>query len=187
MSDSMLLYHAGNIAIPEPDVHFGRKNADFGQGFYLTPSRDFACRWARERSNMDVVLNIYQLDTEGLSLHSFQRDEAWFDYIFHNRAGRADTLPHADVITGPIANDTIYETFGIITSGFLKREQAMQLLMIGPAYEQIALKTEKAARHLRFVSSEVLEPAHLRIYRETVKDEQDDYQKRFAEVLDSFY
>ena len=79
MSDSMLLYHAGNIAIPEPEVHFGRKNADFGQGFYLTTSRDFACRWARERSNMDVVLNIYRLDTEGLSLHSFQRDEAWFD------------------------------------------------------------------------------------------------------------
>jgi len=25
------------------------KNADFGQGFYLSPDREFSVRWARER------------------------------------------------------------------------------------------------------------------------------------------
>ncbi|MDC7301289.1 DUF3990 domain-containing protein [Agathobacter ruminis] len=29
-----------------PDIHCGRKNADFGQGFYLTGDVDFAHRWA---------------------------------------------------------------------------------------------------------------------------------------------
>ncbi len=37
-----------------------------------------------------------------------------------------DTLS-ADVIIGPIANDTIFETFGIISSGYLTTEQAMKL------------------------------------------------------------
>ena len=31
-----------------PDFYRGRKNADFGQGFYLTPDREFAYRWAYE-------------------------------------------------------------------------------------------------------------------------------------------
>ena len=40
-----------------------------------------------------------------------------------------DTLQSADVIIGPIANDTIYDTFGIITSGFLTHHQAKRLLI----------------------------------------------------------
>ena len=30
----MKLYHAGKEKIRKPDLHRGRKNADFGQGFY---------------------------------------------------------------------------------------------------------------------------------------------------------
>ncbi|MBQ1368748.1 MAG: DUF3990 domain-containing protein [Firmicutes bacterium] len=39
----MRLFHTSNMEIWEPDVVRGRKNADFGQGFYLTPDLDFAC------------------------------------------------------------------------------------------------------------------------------------------------
>lgn len=45
------------------------------------------------------------------------------------------------MIAGPIANDTIFDTFGIITSGFLSADQAIKLLLIGPQYEQIVIKT----------------------------------------------
>ena len=43
----MRLYHTGAVEIREPDILRGRKNADFGQGFYLTPDMEFARRWAR--------------------------------------------------------------------------------------------------------------------------------------------
>ena len=46
----MRLYHTGYEEIREPDIHHGRKNADFGQGFYMTANEEFACRWARERA-----------------------------------------------------------------------------------------------------------------------------------------
>ena len=54
----MLLYHTSDIEIRRPDIHFGRKNADFGQGFYLSPDREFTCRWARE----NAVVNEYELE-----------------------------------------------------------------------------------------------------------------------------
>lgn len=35
------LYHAGNLVIENPDVHYSRKNADFGQGFYNRMMKNF--------------------------------------------------------------------------------------------------------------------------------------------------
>ena len=65
------------------------------------------------------MVNIYEFDEEGLDIHTFERDTDWFDYIFHNR--RATDKLDKDVITGPIANDTIYDTWGIPTSGLLRK------------------------------------------------------------------
>ena len=114
----MKLYHTGALVIQEPDVRHGRKNADFGQGFYLTPDREFTYRWAGE----NAVVNLYELDMSGLTVCRFGRDAAWFDYIFRNRRF-TDTLS-ADVVIGPIANDTIFDTMGILSSGFLTPEEA---------------------------------------------------------------
>ena len=49
----MRLYHTSDREIPRPDLARGRKNADFGQGFYLSPDREFAFRWA----GADAVVN----------------------------------------------------------------------------------------------------------------------------------
>ena len=74
----MILYHTSDREIRKPDIHHGRKNADFGWGFYLTPDRDFTYRWARD----DAVVNEYELDEAGLEIHSFTRSVDWFQYIF---------------------------------------------------------------------------------------------------------
>ena len=169
----MRLFHTSNMEIREPDVVRGRKNADFGQGFYLTPDLDFACRWA----SRDAIVNEYEFDESGLLIHRFARDEDWFRYIFENRRAK-DSLA-VDVVVGPIANDTIFETFGVIISGFLKPEDAMKLLMIGPEFTQIAIKTEKAVRQLHWIRSEKI----TRIGAEQRKAEQDAYDAAFAEVL----
>ena len=75
--ENMKLYHTGKTEIRDPDIHYGRKNADFGQGFYLTPDMEFANRWA----GREAVLNEYELDEKGLVVHRFERSEEWFRYI----------------------------------------------------------------------------------------------------------
>lgn len=169
----MKLYHTGSREIRKPDIRMGRKNADFGWGFYLTPDREFTYRWARE----NAVVNEYELDERGLAVRRFSGDADWFRYIFDNRNMRDGEK--ADVIIGPIANDTIFDTLGVITSGFLKPEDAVRLLMIGPEYTQVALKTEKAAAGLRWIRSERIE----RMNRDVLKAEQDAYQEQFGRAL----
>ena len=170
----MKLYHTSQIEIRDPDIHHGRKNADFGQGFYLTPDLEFASRWA----SSDAIVNEYELDDRGLLLHRFSRDEDWFNYIFHNR--RATDELSADVVIGPIANDTIFDTLGIITSGLLKPADAMKLLMIGPEYTQVAVKTRQAAAHLTWIRYEKI----TRTDAELRRAEQKAFDAVFAKVLE---
>ena len=169
----MKLYHTGNTEIRNPDIYRGRKNADFGQGFYLTPDMGFAYRWA----GTDSIVNEYELNEEGLLIHKFSRDEDWFNYIFRNR--RAEDSLSVDIVVGPIANDTIFETLGIISSGFLKPSDAMKLLMIGPEFTQAAIKTEKAMRQLRWIQSGRI----TKLDAEQRKAEQAAYDAAFGKVL----
>ena len=170
----MFLYHTGNTEIKNPDIHHGRKNADFGWGFYLTPDKDFTYRWARK----DAIINEYELDETGLDIYVFHRNEEWYRYIFDNRRGKDQMM--ADVVIGPIANDTIYDTLGIISSGFLKAEESLKLLSKGPEYTQVAIKTKKAAKQLRFIRSQLIE----RMDEEALKAEQDEYLKEMAKELE---
>ena len=65
IEEQLLLYHTGYSEIREPDVHYGRKNADFGQGFYLTDIRKQAEDWARKKSELlggNPVLQEYDFD-----------------------------------------------------------------------------------------------------------------------------
>ena len=169
----MILYHTSDQEIRRPDIHHGRKNADFGWGLYLTLDREFTYRWARE----NAVVNEYELDEAGLLIHRFSRDIDWFQYIFHNR--RLQDGLTADVIIGPIANDTIFDTLGIISSGFMEPDDAMKLLLIGPEYTQVAIKTEKAAGQLHWIRSEKIE----RIDKDNLKAEQDAFQEQFGKAL----
>lgn len=173
----MKLYHTGPLEIRQPDVHYGRKNADFGQGFYLTPDQDFTWRWAAS----GAVVNEYEMDLSGLRVHQFTRTEEWFQYIFHNRHGK-DSLPDFDVLIGPIANDTIFDTMGIITSGFLQPQEALQLLLVGPEYTQIALKTEKAAAQLHWLSA--TEVVQTEAPAAALAAEKEEYQQLFAQAME---
>ena len=169
----MILYHVSDREIRCPDIRHGRKNADFGQGFYLTCDREFACRWAGE----NAVVNIYEFDETGLDIRRFDRGVDWFRYIFDNRRLR-DGLS-ADAVIGPISNDTLFDTLGLFSSGFLKPEEALRLLSVGPEYTQAALKTEKAVSRLKFIRSEGI----ARTDAGTLKTEREAYGTALEEEL----
>ena len=169
----MKVYHASSVIVERPDTEHSRSFLDFGPGFYLSPDREFASRWA----GADAVMNEYELDESGLLIHRFRRDEEWFSYIFRNRGARDDLS--ADVVIGPIANDTIFETLGIISSGFLKPAEALKLLLVGPEYTQVAIKTEKAASRLKWIQSVRIG----QIETSRRKTEQEAYDVSFARIL----
>ena len=177
------LFHTGFQIVEKPDIHRGRANADFGQGFYLSDNEEFSRRWASNLKDMTNYLNIYELNTEDLKIKRFTRSLEWFDYIFANRSGRKDELSDYDVIIGPIANDTIYDTYGILTSGFVKKDKALRVLQIGNEYTQLVIKSEKAAANLKFKKAEVLLSDEIEKYQSLKKEEERLVKEGFRKIL----
>ena len=177
--EHITLYHTGFQKIERPDIHIGRANADFGQGFYLSDNGDFSRRWARSRRGETTWLNTYTLALDGLQVKRFERDAEWFDYIYNRRA---KDLLEADVVVGPIANDTIFDTFGIISSGYLRPGDALDLLMIGPEYTQVAVKTDRAAAQLKWLGAETVTDAAA--HAAALRGEREEYDRLFAAALD---
>ncbi len=180
----MKLFHSGYEIIKSPDIKRGRKNADFGQGFYLSDNGEFAGKWLRESKDKTAIVNEYELDTNGLSVRKFERGIEWFEYILANRAGLEDSLKNVDIVIGPIANDTLYDTFGMITSGILEKEESLKLLMVGPCYYQIVIKSNKALSNLKWVKADEIDNSKLRQFASDLKNEEADYQQKIADVME---
>ena len=67
MEKRMTIYHGSEEIIEHPVFGAGRKNNDFGVGFYCTEDKDLAKEWAVS-SLHDGFANRYTLDTEYLNI-----------------------------------------------------------------------------------------------------------------------
>lgn len=89
-----------------------------------------------------------------------------------------------DLIMGPIASDTLFETYGIITSGLLTQEQALELLAIGPDYTQVAIRTERAAMQLVWKGSYTLDEAAMETARMNYDAAKERFDSEFGAAMD---
>ena len=61
------LYHGSNVEVSTPLAKIGRKNLDFGRGFYLTSIRKQATDWAnviamRKGRDAKGIVSVYHFD-----------------------------------------------------------------------------------------------------------------------------
>ena len=65
------VYHGSTVEVRTPLVLLGRRNLDFGQGFYVTDRRSQAEGWAvrmATRRLASPVLNTYTFDIEATNI-----------------------------------------------------------------------------------------------------------------------
>ena len=176
--NKLRLYHSSNVIIEEPDIKHGRTNADFGQGFYLSKELDFSYKW----SNRNSYINVYDLIFDDLKIKEFERNEEWFNYIRNNRINN-DIYKDYDVIIGPISNDTIYDTYGILTSNLLSINKVLEILLLGNCYTQVVIKSEKALNNLKYIENFLISEDIFEKYRNEVKKEEKEFHKQFLRKL----
>ena len=89
MDNLITVYHGSKQIVEIPTFGLGRKNNDFGLGFYCTESSDLAKEWAVS-SLSDGFANRYTLDTESqpnISGYTGRRDR-WPLYPGHYQRRR---------------------------------------------------------------------------------------------------
>ena len=153
----MIIYHGSNVTVQTPKILIPNRYLDFGTGFYTTTNFDQALNFAgkvtlRKRCGRSTV-NVYELDDSIFSeldvLKFDSADAHWLDFVSDNRSGISQTVFH-DLICGPVANDDVYQTFVLYTTGVLSREQTLEALKIKKLYDQYVFTTERALSYLTF-------------------------------------
>lgn len=157
----MLLYRGSNLTVSEPKLVAQNRFLDFGYGFYTTTNNTqaigFADKVTKQRKEGLPTVNIYEINEEKAfaecSVLRFSApNEAWLDFVSENRAGIYNGKLY-DFIYGPVANDDVYTTFTLYTSGVLTKEQTIEALKVKKLYNQLVLTSEKALSFLKFIGT----------------------------------
>ena len=145
------------MTVEEPKILTPNRYLDFGAGFYTTTNYDQALNFAgkvtmRKKCGRSTV-NIYELGEsifENVNVLNFESaDEAWLDFVSDNRSG-IDRTAGYDLICGPVADDDVYQTFILYSTGVYTKEQTIEALKIKKLYNQYVFTTDRALSYLTF-------------------------------------
>lgn len=160
----MTLYHGSNVAVDNPKLIKQNRYLDFGFGFYTTTNRNQAVNFAKkvtgQRKAGAATLNIYSVDETAAFrecdlLRFDSPDETWLDFVADNRLGIYQGKRY-DLIYGAVANDDVYRTITLYTTGILDKEQTLVALKIRKLFNQLVFATEKSLRYLNFEGRELV-------------------------------
>lgn len=157
----MILYHGSNSVVEKPRLIEQNRFLDFGYGFYTTANKAQAENFAKKvvvRRGGTPTVNVYEIDDNfGSKLLKIKRfnapDEEWLDFVSTRRNGKYDGEQY-DLIIGSVANDDVYRTLQVYSSGLLTKEQALEALKIKKLFNQYVFATNEAISLLKFVKSE---------------------------------
>ena len=164
------LYHGSYVGVPAPLTGTGRRELDFGPGFYVTNLREQAERWARRvciiRAADSPLLSVYDFDETALPadvcrLRLEHYDPEWLDFIVSSRRGEEPWKGY-DIIEGGVANDQVIDTVEDYYAGRITSEQALgQLRFAKPTHQMCIRRQTIIDRCLRFIPIEPVEKGNL--------------------------
>jgi hypothetical protein len=145
------IYHGGYGTVDFPEIIRGKYAKDFGAGFYCTELKEQAIRWAK-RFDTSIVSEYDFVPNGELKMLDFaEMTETWLDFVVNCRAGMEHDY---DTVSGPMANDQIYNYISDFINGILTREQFWVLAKFKHPTHQICFCSENALKCLIFVDSE---------------------------------
>ena len=161
------VYHGSYTEIKNPMTNVGRKNLDFGQGFYLYNSKSEAESWAkiasnREGDDVNPIVNVYNFDyfrtkNIGYRFNEFETyNIEWLNFVVDCRNGK-DVFSDYDIVIGGVANDKVIDTVEDYEKGIITAEQALGQLRYKDVNHQICILNQEIIDYcLEFVESYTL-------------------------------
>ncbi len=164
MNKILTIYHGSREIMETPTFGKGRKNNDFGLGFYCTESDNLAKEWAVS-SNSDGFSNYYLLDTEYLNILKLNCSNYsilnWMAILVEHRLFSLNTpvarrakaylidnfdinVNAYDLIIGYRADDFYFDYADAFLNNAITVQQLSTAMLLGKSGEQIVIKSEFA-------------------------------------------
>lgn len=172
--DELPIYHGSISIIDSPEFGKGKKNNDYGRGFYCTENLELAKEWAVDLDR-DGYANKYILDTRGLKILDLSKSATalnWITILIQNRvfllnndvakAGKKFLIDNYniptnnyDVIKGYRADDSYFAYAESFLNNTISIQRLTEALRLGNLGEQIVLISKKAFEQIRFTGYEL--------------------------------
>ena len=164
---TITLYHGSYIEVKNPLVNVGRKNLDFGQGFYLYNSKSEAESWAKIASNREgddfkPIVNVYNFDyfrtkNIGYRFNEFETyNIEWLNFVVDCRKGK-DVFSDYDIVIAGSIDAEIANIVEDYEKGIITAEQALGQLRYKDVNHQICILNQEIIDYcLEFVESYTL-------------------------------
>ena len=152
-------YHGGTDVIEIPRLDKTSKySKDFGDGFYCTIYRNQAVRWAKRKSKIlrkEAIINRYSIENlDTLSVKRFNTiNDEWLDFVVSCRTGK---MHNYDIVEGPMADDTIFNTVNDYINGVITKKAFYALIEFKYPTHQICFCTDRAVNRLLYKGREVI-------------------------------
>lgn len=161
---TVVVFHGGTQVVKSPICKFGRRNLDFGQGFYVTDIREQAKSWANSTARnrkASPIINRYKMDKDAI-LKNYRckvfkaYDREWLEFIVANRQG-LNEAENYDYVEGGVANDRVVDTVNLYIAGLMEMETALrELSKHQPNNQMCILNQEIITKHLIYDGTENL-------------------------------
>lgn len=151
------VYHGSDCIVKNPALSYGREDADFGIGFYVTTDLEMAEKWAARRRNS--IINVYRMNPDHLNGLEFELNKGWLDFVVQNRSGHKRVemnLTDIDYIKGATADDRLFAVVEQYEGDLLDADTAIKAMNAMKIGEQLALISEAGIRELKFTHSYML-------------------------------
>ena len=208
MDKLITLYHGSGKIVEQPIWGEGKKNNDFGLGFYCTASEDLAKEWAVS-SLRDGFSNRYILNTEYLNVLNLNSPDYtilnWIAVLIEHRlfsiktpvAGRAKkylidnfgvNVNAFDLITGYRADDSYFDYAESFLNNGISVEQLARAMRLGKLGEQIVVKSKFAFSMLKYEGFDIAIKDRYYVLRKSRDDEANQlYMEMLEEESDGLY
>lgn len=208
MNKIITLFHGSEKVIEAPSFGEGKRNNDFGLGFYCTETENLAKEWAVS-SLRDGFCNRYTLDTEYMKILNLNSPDYtilnWIAVLVEHRlfsiktpiARRAKkylidnfgiNVNAFDIVTGYRADDSYFDYAESFLNNAISVEQLAAAMKLGKLGEQIVLKSQFAFSRIRFEGFDVAEKEEFYVLRKARDDEANRlYLKLLEEESDGLY
>ena len=208
MNKIITLYHGSDKIVEQPIYGEGKKNNDFGLGFYCTASEELAKEWAVS-SLRDGFSNRYTIDTEYLNVLNLNSPDYtilnWIAVLVEHRLFSIKTpiarrakgylIDHFginvnafDLITGYRADDSYFDYAESFLNNGISVEQLARAMRLGKLGEQIVIKSKYAFSMLKYEGFDVATKDQYYILRKSRNDEANQlYVDMLEEESDGLY
>ena len=208
MDKMITIYHGSEQVVEMPTFGLGRKNNDFGLGFYCTESEDLAKEWAVS-SLHNGFANCYTLDTEYLNVLNLNSPDYtilnWIAVLVEHRlfsiktpvARRAKrylidnfsvNVNAYDLITGYRADDSYFDYAESFLNNGISVEQLARAMRLGKLGEQIVIKSKFAFSRIQYEGFDIAEKDKYYVHRKARDDEVNQlYLEMLEEEDDGLY